>query len=254
MMQTLDDEQMRRDALMNQMGPNQPQPVGQPAPLVPPATLAPAPRGVLDQTNLEVGLNNALSTLPSANGKEARNALGGYAGVGQMNGFNTGGYGGDMKAANSVKNTAGRIFSRYGNDRSGFEAIFDDPNDPNDAFDADWKRYFPNATWDGRDKVNFGGVLSDFESGVPVSWVDTAKGWSGDKGEGWQWIDEVNAEGGGMQPQAADLAALLAVGQPEQPQGTQLDEVMAQIQALSQGADDPMQREALMQLLNQEQI
>jgi hypothetical protein len=239
MMQTL-DEQMRREALMNQMGgPVQTQPVGTPVRLdeaaAPPATLAPAP------------------AMPD-NGKEARNALGGYAGVGQMNGFNTGGYGGDMKAANSVKNTAGRIFSRYGNDRSGFEAIFDDPNDPNDAFDADWKRYFPNATWDGRDKINFGGVLSDFESGVPVSWVDTAKGWSGDKGEGWQWIDEVNAEGGGMQPQAADLAALLGVGQPQQPQGSQLDEVMAQIQALSQGADDPMQREALMQLLNQEQI
>jgi hypothetical protein len=251
MMQTL-DEQMRRDALMGQMGgPVQTQPVGTPVRLEAGNYQA----GPADHTALVNGMGfQTTEQSGAANGKEARNALGGYAGVGQMNGFNTGGYGGDMKAANSVKNTAGRIFSRYGNDRSGFEAIFDDPNDPNDAFDADWKRYFPNATWDGRDKVNFGGVLSDFESGVPVSWVDTAKGWSGDKGEGWQWIDEVNAEGGGMQPQAADLAALLAVGQPEQPQGTQLDEVMAQIQALSQGADDPMQREALMQLLNQEQI
>jgi hypothetical protein len=135
---------------------------------------------------------------PPTNSIDSRKALGGYAGVGNMLGFNTAMDYPDDKAANSMKNTAGRIMSRYGNNKAGFEAIFDDPNDPNDAFDADWARYFPNATWDGRDKINFGGMLSDFESGTPVYDVDVSKAWSGDAGEGWTWQDLVNDGGGQM--------------------------------------------------------
>jgi hypothetical protein len=51
------------------------------------------------------------SASPSGNGVEARNALGGYArDMGAA--FRQDGYGGDMKAANSMKNTFGRIASR----------------------------------------------------------------------------------------------------------------------------------------------
>jgi hypothetical protein len=154
-----------------------------------------------------------------------------------------------MKAANSVKNTFGRIASRYNHAPGSIDQIMGD---------ADFQRYFPSAKkvmGGAGDKIDFGGVLSDFESGVPVGIVDVLQGAdpNSNSSQGWQWLDEANAPG--AQPQGGpDLAALLGVGQPQPQQGGQLDEVMAQIQALSQGADDPMQREALMRLLGQEQI
>ena len=122
-----DPYDLEQDAFLRQMDPgrNQSQPVGPPAamtdPIAPPAALAEPPP-------------MAPPSGPTGNGMDARDALGGYNGP--MPGFRTDDYGGDVKARNSMKNTAGRIFSRYGGpSRSAFEAIFDDPNDPNDPFD-----------------------------------------------------------------------------------------------------------------------
>lgn len=116
-----------------------------------------------------------------------------YSNVGQMNGFNTGDYGGDVKARNSVKNTFGRIASRYEHKPSSLKAIMADP---------EFQKYFPNARLvegGAGDKIDFGGVLSDFESGVPVGVVDVmqAADPNADSSMGWAWMDEANG-GGGM--------------------------------------------------------
>ena len=140
---------------------------------------APSPSGAGPQSPLPQNFGN---------GVDARNALGGYNSVGSLTGFNTAGYGGDLKAANSMKNTFGRIASRYGNDAAGIQSLLADP---------DFQRYFPGATYDGIDKINFNGMLSDFESGTPVYDVDIAQAF--DKGTGgfqnWAWQDQVNTGG-----------------------------------------------------------
>jgi hypothetical protein len=126
---------------------------------------------------------------PPTNSIDSRKALGGYAGVGNMLGFNTAMDYPDDKAANSVKNTFGRIASRYGNNSQGIEQLLQD---------ADFQRYFPGAQYDGKDRINFGGILSDFESGTPVYDVDISKAWDNGQGEGWTWQDLVNDGGGQM--------------------------------------------------------
>jgi hypothetical protein len=225
MMQTL-DEQMRRDALMGQMGgPVQTQPVGPPVRLdeaaAPPATLAPAPAG-----------------------PAARPPAGDFS---RMTGYDANNWGN----MNSTKYQIGEIAARHRASPTGATSFLQDP---------DLLKLAPNVrniSSNGKNDVfDFGGII-DPHTGAKIGRVDMGISFdpaNPDAETQWGWNDLDNVEGGGMQPQAADLAALLAVGQPEQPQGTQLDEVMAQIQALSQGADDPMQREALMRLLGQEQI
>ena len=105
------------------------------------------------------------TTTPPAFTRDTRDALK-YGNVGRMEGFNTSDYGGDVKARNSVKNTFGRIASRYANAPNSVEAMMADP---------DFKSAFPNATrvaGGAGDKIDFGGVMSDFESGSPVGVVD----------------------------------------------------------------------------------
>lgn len=142
------------------------------------------------------------------NGQSSRDALGGYAGVGNMHGFRTDDYGGDQKARNSVKNTFGRIASRYKNAPSSIDAVM---------ADADFQRYFPNARkieGGAGDKIDFGGVLSDFESGVPVHEVDVlgAADPSSDSAMGWTWQDQVNDGGGGPMLDAGGDDPLAALG------------------------------------------
>jgi hypothetical protein len=98
-----------------------------------------------------------------------------------MEGFQVGSnYGGDLKARNSVKNTFGRIASRYASKPSSIDLILNDP---------DFKRAFPNAKKVGFDKIDFGGVQSDFESGTPVGVIDvlTAADPTSDTARGWWW-------------------------------------------------------------------
>jgi hypothetical protein len=169
------DEQDMLQQMLGGTPTNQTQPAGV-APLTPEAPQAAGPVG---------------------NGVDARKALGGYAGVGTMRGFNTAMDYGDDKAANSVKNTFGRIASRYANKPSSIDSIMADP---------DFQRYFSGAKkvqGGAGDKIDFGGVLSDFESGVPVGVVDVlgAADPNADTSVGWTWQDEAN-DGGGAMPGA----------------------------------------------------
>lgn len=104
-----------------------------------------------------------------------------WSGVGRMEGFEVGSsYGGDLKARNSVKNTFGRIASRYPSQPSSIDRIMADP---------DFQAAFPNARRLGFDKIDFGGVMSDFESGSPVGVVDvlTSADPTADVARGWAW-------------------------------------------------------------------
>ena len=89
-------------------------------------------------------------------------------------------YGTDLKARNSVKNTFATIASRYPSKPSSIDKILADP---------DFKRLFPNAKKAGFDKIDFGGVQSDFESGTPVGIIDvlTAADPATDTARGWWW-------------------------------------------------------------------
>jgi hypothetical protein len=203
-----DEEQ---DLLQRQLGApvSQTQPVGQPEPVQ--ATAPAAPQG---------------------NGVDARDALGGYAGKGTMLGFNTGDYGGDKKARNSVKNTFGRIASRYEAKPSSMKLI---------AQDADFQRYFPGATFDEKDRLHLPpGLLSDFESGVSVNnpeGIDVlgSSDPTNDTAAGWTWQDLGNDGGGqamgGGGLGAMDPMALLAQGNPDQlAEGDILAQILAELQ------------------------
>lgn len=116
----------------------------------------------------------------SAPTREMRDQLG-WSGVGRMEGFEVGSsYNGDLKARNSVKNTFGRIASRYPSQPSSIDRIMADP---------DFQAAFPNARRLSFDKIDFGGVMSDFESGSPVGVVDvlTSADPTADVARGWAW-------------------------------------------------------------------
>lgn len=166
---------------------------------------------------------------PVGNGVDARAALGGYAGVGNMLGFNTALDYPDQKAANSVKNTFGRIASRYDTNAPGFlQALLGD---------ADFQRYFPDARLgpeEGRGgMIDFGGVLSDFESGVPVGLVDVLNAYDGQTSKGWQWLDQNGAPQQSMMP-ANDIytQTAQAIQTPQVPQFDNNSVLMMLLQAL----------------------
>lgn len=133
------------------------------------------------------------SPTAAAGMSQAQRAALTYGNVGTLNGFRTDGYGGDLKAANTVKNTFAKIASRYQNTPSGLRALMNDP---------DFKAAFPNARLvegGAGDKIDFGGVLSDFESGTPVGIVDVGLSFdpTNDTGAGWWWGAGDDGSGGG---------------------------------------------------------
>jgi hypothetical protein len=203
------------------------------------------------------------TTTPPAGGaftRENRDALK-YGNVGRMEGFNTSDYGGDVKARNSVKNTFGRIASRYANAPNSVEAMMADP---------DFKSAFPNAkrvAGGAGDKIDFGGVLSDFETGSPVGVVDvlTASDPRNNTANGWAWMPDgeggTQTQGGGPAAPQANAGPRIdngAIGRPapvDAPAQAPTENadpmaaVMAEIQALQNGGGSPMEQDALLQLL-----
>lgn len=128
--------------------------------------------------------------------------------VGTMHGFNLGDYGGDVKARTSVKNTFSRIASRYANAPGSVEAMMNDP---------DFKAAFPNARRVGHDKIDFGGVLSDFETGTPVGVVDVleASDPTRNAAAAWAWMpDEVQQGGPANAAYNQTQAAIVGVPRP----------------------------------------
>ena len=128
--------------------------------------------------------------------------------TGTMLGFNTGDYGGDVKARTSVKNTFSRIASRYANAPGSVEAMMNDP---------DFKAAFPNARRVGHDKIDFGGVLSDFETGTPVGVVDVleASDPTRNAAAAWAWMpDEVQQGGPANAAYNQTQAAIVGVPKP----------------------------------------
>lgn len=107
-----------------------------------------------------------------------------WGSTGRMLGFQVGSdYGGDVKARNSVKNTFGRLASRYPNTPEGLKQLVNDP---------DFQKYFPNASLvpgGAGDKIDFGNVMSDFETGSPVGVVDVLVNADPTKNsaDGWAW-------------------------------------------------------------------
>ena len=123
---------------------------------------------------------NAPPPPPGSMTREQRDALT-RGTLGTLEGFMArSSYGSDLKARNSVKNTFATIASRYASKPSSLDQIL---------ADADFKRLFPNAKKVGFDKIDFGGVKSDFESGTPVGIVDvlTAADPNTDTARGWWW-------------------------------------------------------------------
>jgi hypothetical protein len=187
--------------------------------------------------------------LGGGNSQATRDALGGYAGVGQMGGFRQDDYGGDVKARNSMKNTFGRIASRYGANRQGLESLMGD---------ADFQRYFPNARL-GADNgrgglIDFGGLLSDFESGTPVGLVDVLKAYDGENADEWQWGDQnfVGAQGGGgmdanMAP-PSDLMQAITAGGGLTGNDT-LEKIQKELQALINGQPSNVSQDAFSQAM-----
>jgi len=126
-----------------------------------------------------------------------------WGNVGRMEGFQVGSdYGGDMKARNSVKNTFGRIASRYPATPDGLKMAMQDP---------EFKQAFPRARLidhPAGDKIDFGGVLSDFESGSPVGVVDVGRSFAqGQKDQtAFVWQPEDTSSNAYQRTQAAILA------------------------------------------------
>jgi hypothetical protein len=212
------EQDQEQDLLQQQLGGqpvSQTQPVGQPLPEAAPQQAAPD------------------------NGQASRDALGGYAGKGTMLGFNQGDYGGDVKARNSVKNTFGRIASRYDAKPSSMKLIAQDP---------DFQRYFPGARFDDKDRLHLDpNKLSDFEGGVGgmggADGIDVlgSADVGSDSAAGWTWQDsahdgggqtvDTGGFGGGMDPMM-----LLQQGNPDQlAEGDILAQILQSLQQQSGG-------------------
>ena len=125
-----------------------------------------------------------------------------WGNVGRMEGFQVGSdYGGDLKARNSVKNTFGRIASKYPATPDGLKMAMQDP---------EFKAAFPNARLIDHpkgDKIDFGGVLSDFESGTPVGVVDVGRSFAEGQKEqtAFVWQPEDTSANAYQRTQAAIL-------------------------------------------------
>lgn len=254
---------------------NTTQPVGVGAPVAPPPLAAPPNRvpgqegyGFGNNADGTPGLNNAgqpalppsvnppagaTSMPPNGPAGSAdlawRKTLAYGGGPGQLNGFNTTGQGYDDKAANSVKNTAGRILQRYPSTPEGLTQAVNDP---------DFQRAFPNARLvpgGAGDKIDFGGVLSDFESGVPVGVVDVGQSFDprNNTGAGWRWGHDDGGPseaggGGGVASSSSgggigmDLTSILAGTDP-------MDDILKRIQDLQGGQTPDAERKELQRLM-----
>jgi hypothetical protein len=253
-------------------------------PTGPQATTQPIGRPTQLDAPGDVGTPSAPSvsvpTAPMAGGALARYGTGNIAGAenlstGSMSmpGFNTAGWGTQERGTNSIKNTFGKIASRY------------DPRAPNATQqivnDPDFKQFFPEAKIVPHPK----GDLIDFGDGRPVDVLVNAR--EGGSGDAWAW--QTQGGGGAAGPagpapapvmtnvagldlptdQASSMEQWLKTAgfSPDgeasgawsgeftgntAPAASPVKNLMAEIQAAQNGQQSPMDLQALMALLGQQ--
>lgn len=160
-------------------------------------------------------------------------STGGY--MGQLEGFNTGQWGTDERGTNSIKNTFGKIASRYDVTQPGAtKALMQDP---------DFQRFFPGAKL----VEHPNGDLIDFGDGKPVDVIRAAR--AGGAGEAWQWGADAGAPagagGGGGSYQ--NLINNIGTGG-----GDPMADINAQINGIVNGAD-PQTQALIQQMLRDSQ-
>lgn len=186
---------------------------------------------------------------PMAGGAMARYGTGNIAGaenmsrgnyMGQLEGFNTGAWDNAPEGyeADSIKNTFGKIASRYDVTQPGaVRALMADP---------DFQRFFPEAQI--IDHPN--GDLIDFGDGKPVDVIRAAV--AGGSGEGWQWgADDGMGDAGGMggdgmavgDPMGLpNLQSILAGSDP-------LTDIIKRIEDLQGGGTPDAEQQALIEMI-----
>ena len=203
---------------------------------VPPSAGAPPVAGGLG------GRAAAASSAAAAGFKDIENTdplkTGAY--MGNLEGFNTGGWGSGERGSGTMKNKFGQIASRY------------DPKAPGAAralvADEDFQSFWPGATVGNPPKDD----MIDFDGDGPMKPVDVLRAaTAGGAGEGWQWDtgDEGGAGGGAGGAGGAggfdggmDLHSLLGNEDP-------LDDIMKRLEDLQSGQTPDAEQESLMALL-----
>lgn len=211
-------------------------PVGAPTPIEPPAVEPAAATPAMP------------ATPPMSGGALARYGTGNIEGAGglrtgsnALSGFNTGEWGTDARGTNSIKNTFGKIASRYGAKPSSLAQIVADP---------DFQRFFPEA----RIVEGGAGDKIDFGDGAPVDVLQSADP-NSDTATAWAWMPEDDGGGGDLGLGGADaigsgydLSGILGG------QGDPLTDIIARIQDLQSGQTPAAEQDALMRLLRGETI
>lgn len=150
---------------------------------------------------------------------------------GRLHGFDANNY--NDPNMRSVKYDAGRIMSRYAPKPSELPKVLADP---------DFKARFPNAKQVGKDGIDFGGAMSDGDTGSPVGLIDVGEAFddTNDTGNGWWWGwdtgggQQAVAPNGGIPKNGApfdalavnadeSLAALIAQLMGQNQRGAQID-------------------------------
>jgi hypothetical protein len=147
----------------------------------------------------------------------------------------------------SAKYKAGEIFSRYPATDEGLNQVMNDP---------DFKRMFPNARRISGDKIDFGGAPAEPGSDYGVDVVDVLQAYEEGPGtsKGWWWGDQkaMGAEEQGLSPETAGgmpsgIGELGALGESDL-----LAQIMAEIERLAGGGEDPALAQAILQGLQGE--
>ena len=240
-----DDEQQRLQEALGGPVTRQESPVG--------AAVEPemSPHVVRDTPESFSGPKADAAMAPVAGGAMARYGTGNIPGAenvgtgghtGALTGFNTGGWGTQERGTNSIKNTFGKIASRY-DPRQG-NAVQQILNDP------EFKQFFPEAKLIQHPK----GDLIDFGDGNPVDVLRNAV--EGGSGDAWQFL----AGGGGgaqggdiLAGGGMDLSALMGGGGEQANLATESDvlaQILNELQA-AQGGGAPDEQQMLQSLLTE---
>lgn len=256
------DPRLLQRQLENQLNPqpmNQTQPMGAPAPL--PASPLPA-SPLAGKSASQSPISNPAAPSPGAAEKPAMAptqppasplaqaakdaAAAGYkdiagaeglkAGdfVGSLEGFNSNAWGSGERGTNTMKNSFGKIASRY------------DPTQPGAAqrmtADPDFKAMWPDAVVQNPPKND----VIDFDGNSPMEPVDViTSATEGGGGRGWAWQPQGGADGGGSGG-GLDINSLVSGINGG---GDPMAAIQAQIAAASNGQDE----QSLIQQLLQQQ-